>query len=77
MAGRQFDAVGAQLVEEIGPEAGRLRGVAGFILPGDYVDVVLIAEDSPPRRVPTIAEVGGPTGVPLRSFASDGWLSIG
>jgi pilus assembly protein CpaB len=27
-----------------------VRGVAGFILPGDYVDVVLIAEDSPPRR---------------------------
>ena len=27
-----------------------VRGVAGFILPGDFVDVVLIAEDSPPRR---------------------------
>ena len=27
-----------------------VRGVAGFILPGDYVDVVLIAEDAPPRR---------------------------
>jgi pilus assembly protein CpaB len=27
-----------------------VRGVAGFILPGDFVDVVLIAEDGPPRR---------------------------
>jgi pilus assembly protein CpaB len=27
-----------------------VRGVAGFILPGDFVDVVLIAEDTPPRR---------------------------
>jgi pilus assembly protein CpaB len=27
-----------------------VRGVAGFILPGDFVDVVMIAEDSPPRR---------------------------
>jgi pilus assembly protein CpaB len=27
-----------------------VRGVAGFILPGDFVDVVLIAEDAPPRR---------------------------
>src|SRR6202007_367193 len=27
-----------------------VRGVAGFILPGDFVDVVLIAEDSAPRR---------------------------
>jgi pilus assembly protein CpaB len=27
-----------------------VRGVAGFILPGDFVDIVLIAEDAPPRR---------------------------
>lgn len=27
-----------------------VRGVAGFILPGDFVDVVMIAEDAPPRR---------------------------
>jgi pilus assembly protein CpaB len=27
-----------------------VRGVAGFILPGDFVDVVLIAEDSAARR---------------------------
>jgi pilus assembly protein CpaB len=27
-----------------------VRGVAGFILPGDFVDVVLIGEDAPPRR---------------------------
>jgi pilus assembly protein CpaB len=27
-----------------------VRGVAGFIRPGDFVDVVLIAEDAPPRR---------------------------
>jgi pilus assembly protein CpaB len=27
-----------------------VRGVAGFILPGDFVDVVLIAEEGPPRR---------------------------
>jgi pilus assembly protein CpaB len=27
-----------------------VRGVAGFILPGDFVDIVLIAEDGPPRR---------------------------
>jgi pilus assembly protein CpaB len=27
-----------------------VRGVAGFILPGDFVDVVLIAEDSASRR---------------------------
>lgn len=27
-----------------------VRGVAGFILPGDFVDVVLIAEDVPPSR---------------------------
>jgi len=27
-----------------------VRGVAGFVLPGDFVDVVLIAEDAPPRR---------------------------
>ena len=27
-----------------------VRGVAGFILPGDYVDVVLIAEGTPPQR---------------------------
>jgi pilus assembly protein CpaB len=27
-----------------------VRGVAGFILPGDFVDVVLIAEDAPPQR---------------------------
>ena len=27
-----------------------MRGVAGFILPGDFVDVVLIAEDSTSKR---------------------------
>jgi pilus assembly protein CpaB len=27
-----------------------VRGVAGFILPGDFVDVVLIGEEGPPRR---------------------------
>jgi pilus assembly protein CpaB len=27
-----------------------IRGVAGFILPGDFVDVVFIAEEGPPRR---------------------------
>jgi len=27
-----------------------VRGVAGFILPGDFVDVVLIGEGKPPRR---------------------------
>jgi pilus assembly protein CpaB len=27
-----------------------VRGVAGFILPGDFVDVILIAEDSAARR---------------------------
>ena len=27
-----------------------VRGVAGFILPGDFVDIVLIAEDAAARR---------------------------
>jgi pilus assembly protein CpaB len=27
-----------------------VRGVAGFVLPGDFVDIVVIADDGPPKR---------------------------
>jgi pilus assembly protein CpaB len=27
-----------------------VRGVAGFVLPGDFVDIVIIADDGPPKR---------------------------
>ena len=27
-----------------------VRGVAGFVLPGDFVDIVIIADDGSPKR---------------------------